>query len=47
MEFAKTTSIGNRRLITVPDVTCSKVRLRITAASAAPAISELGIYQHR
>ena len=43
-EFVKGTSIGNRRLILVPDVTTTQVRLRITKAAAAVALSELGFY---
>jgi alpha-L-fucosidase len=43
-EFAKGTSIGNRRLLRSSYVQTEKVRLRITRASAEPALSELGLY---
>ncbi len=42
-EFAKGTSIGNRRLVRTRYLTTEKVRLRI-AAAASPALSELGLY---
>jgi len=44
VEFAKGTSIGNRRLLRVENVTTDKVRLRITGAAACPALSEFGLY---
>jgi alpha-L-fucosidase len=44
IEFAKGTSIGNRRLIRGQPVTTDKVRLRITQAAVCPAISELGLF---
>lgn len=44
VEFAKGTSIGNRRLIRGDRVATSKVRLRITQAAACPAISEVGLF---
>jgi alpha-L-fucosidase len=45
IEFAKATSIGNRRLIRLAKpVTTDQVRLRITQAAACPAISEFGLY---
>ncbi len=45
IEFAQATSIGNRRLIRLPaKITTDKVRLRVTQAAAAPAISEFGLY---
>jgi alpha-L-fucosidase len=44
-EFAKGTSIGNLRLLRTERVTTPKVRLRITKASAPPAISELGFHE--
>ncbi len=44
VEFAKATSIGNRRLLRVDPVTTEKVRLRITQAAASPALSEFGLY---
>jgi alpha-L-fucosidase len=43
-EFARGTSIGNRRLVRVPAVTARKVRLRITQAPVCPAIAEVGLY---
>jgi alpha-L-fucosidase len=47
-DFGKGTSIGSCRLIKSPSVvSAAKVRLRITAASACPAISELGVFLDR
>ncbi len=43
-EFAKGTSIGNRRLLRTNPVTTDKVRFRITQASVCPAIAELGLF---
>jgi len=43
-EFAKGTSIGNRKLLRVAPVTTEKIRLRITQSPVCPAISELGVY---
>jgi alpha-L-fucosidase len=43
-EFTKATSIGNRRLVRTKPVTTEKMRLRITRAAVAPAISEVGIF---
>jgi alpha-L-fucosidase len=43
-EFARGTSIGNRRLVRVPAVTARKARLRITQAPVCPAIAEVGLY---
>lgn len=45
VEFAKGTSIGNRRLLRLPPVTTEKVRLRITQAPVSPALSEFGLYR--
>ena len=44
VEFAKSTSIGNLRLIRSDYVTTDKVRLRITQAAVCPALSEFGLY---
>jgi alpha-L-fucosidase len=44
IEFARGTSIGNCRLVRVPRVTTSKVRLRITQAPVCPAISEIALF---
>lgn len=45
VQCAQGTSIGNRRLLRLPGpVTTEQVRLRITQASASPALSELGLY---
>ena len=44
VEFAKGTSIGNRRLVRGDYVTTDKVRLRITQAAASPALAELGLF---
>jgi len=44
-EIAKGTSIGSCRLVRQPQmVSTSRVRLRITEASACPALSEFGLY---
>jgi alpha-L-fucosidase len=43
-EFATATSIGNHRLIRTPRISTPKVRLRVTKASASPALSEFGLY---
>jgi len=43
-EFARGTSIGNRRLVRGTYVTTDKVRLRITQAAVCPALSEFGLY---
>jgi len=44
-EIARGTSIGGQRLVRLAaPVTTSKVRLRITAAAACPAISELSLF---
>jgi len=44
VEFAKSTSIGNLRLVRGDYVTTDKVRLRITQAAACPALAEFGLY---
>jgi alpha-L-fucosidase len=44
MEFAKGSSIGNRRLMRGDSLTTTKLRLRITKAAACPALSELALY---
>jgi alpha-L-fucosidase len=44
VEFARGTSIGNQRLLRTSRITGAKIRLRITGASAGPALSELGLY---
>lgn len=45
VEFAKGTSIGNRRLWRGDNISTNKVRLRITKAAACPALSEFAIYR--
>ena len=44
-EFARGTSIGNRRLWRGDDISTDKVRLRIVKAAACPAISEFAIHR--
>jgi alpha-L-fucosidase len=44
VEFARGTSIGNRRLLRHARITTQRVRLRIAQAAACPAISEIGLY---
>ena len=43
-EFFRGTSIGSQRLVHVPRIASDKVRLRITKASACPALSALGLF---
>ncbi len=43
-EFARGTSIGNRRLLRFDPVTTSKIRLRVTQSPVSPAVSELAVY---
>jgi alpha-L-fucosidase len=43
-EFAKGSSIGNRRLVRGEQVTTQKVRLRITQSPVCPALSEFGLF---
>jgi alpha-L-fucosidase len=43
-QFAAATGIGNQRLIRTDNITTSKVRLRITASEASPALSEFGLF---
>lgn len=43
-EFFKGTSIGNQRLVRTGDISTERLRLRIVAAAAGPAMSELGVY---
>ncbi|MFO1490697.1 MAG: hypothetical protein U1F77_03345 [Kiritimatiellia bacterium] len=45
--ITRETSVGNCRLIWIGDVTVSKLRLRIHQASAAPALSEFGLYRYQ
>ncbi|MDX9974274.1 MAG: alpha-L-fucosidase [FCB group bacterium] len=44
VEFARGTSIGNRRLWRGDAITADKVRLRITKAAACPAIAEFALH---
>jgi alpha-L-fucosidase len=43
-EFARSTSIGNRRLVRCGNITTRKVRLRVTQAPVAPALAELSLF---
>lgn len=43
-QFAAGTSVGNCRLMRTELITTTKVRVRITRAAAAPAISEIGVF---
>jgi alpha-L-fucosidase len=43
-QFSSGTSIGNCRLVKSERITTTKVRLRITAAAAVPAIAEIGVF---
>ena len=44
VEFASGTSIGYQSLLRTPDITSDAIRLRITDASACPAISDVGLF---
>jgi alpha-L-fucosidase len=44
VEFASGTSIGYQRLLRTQDITTDAIRLRITDASACPAISDVGLF---
>ncbi|MDB6068154.1 MAG: Alpha-L-fucosidase [Pedosphaera sp.] len=44
VEFAKGTSIGNRRLVRGEPITTERVRLRITQSPVCPALAEFGLY---
>jgi alpha-L-fucosidase len=45
VECATATSIGNRRLVRLPQkITTERVRLRITQAAACPVLAEFGLY---
>ena len=44
VEFARGTSIGNRRLIRTEPVSTERVRLRILASSGAPTLAEFGLF---
>lgn len=44
VEFGRATSIGSCRLVRTAPVTTTRVRLRVTRAAAAPAISELALF---
>ena len=43
-EFAKGTSIGNRRLVRTAYLSTDRVRLRITQAPVCPALAEVGLF---
>jgi alpha-L-fucosidase len=43
-EFAKGTTVGHKRLLRVPEVKASKVRLRITQSRGPAMIREFGLY---
>jgi len=43
-QFSSGTSIGNCRIVKSERITTTKVRLRITAAAAVPAIAEVGVF---
>jgi alpha-L-fucosidase len=45
VEFATGTSIGNRRLVRLPEkIETERVRLRVIRAAAGPALSEIGLH---
>ena len=45
VEFAKGTSIGSRRLVRAPEITTTRVRLRITRAAASTALREFALHR--
>ena len=45
IELAQGTSIGSKRILKLPEVTTNKVRIRVLAAAASPAISEVSLYR--
>jgi len=44
-EFGRAPAVGCRRLISGDTVTASKLRVRITDASACPTLSEIALYR--
>lgn len=44
-EIAAARSVGSRRLLRLPEVETARVRLRVSRASAPPALSELGLWR--
>jgi alpha-L-fucosidase len=44
-EIAKGTTVGHKRLLRLPDVTASKVRLTIVRSRGSPTIREFGLYR--
>jgi len=44
-EFARGTTVGYKRLLRFPEVTTSKVRLRILDSRVCPTLSSVGLYQ--
>src|SRR5947209_4641845 len=46
-EFGRATSIGSCRLLRGAEVSSDRLRLRVTEASASPALSELGVFLDR
>lgn len=46
-ELARATTVGNKRLLEFARTTADRIRLRITASRAVPAVSEFGLYLRR
>jgi alpha-L-fucosidase len=44
VEFAKGSSIGNRKLVRTARITTDRVRLRITQSPVCPALAEIGLF---
>ncbi len=44
VKIAEETTVGRKRILRLPDVTGTKLRLNITASKACPVISNIGIY---
>jgi len=43
-EIGKATTIGYKRILCVPDITCQKVRIRITQSRVCPTLSTFGLF---
>jgi alpha-L-fucosidase len=45
LDIGKATTVGYKRLLRFPETTASRVRIRITEASACPTINHVGLYK--
>ena len=39
------TTVGNKRMITFPELSCDAIRVYITGAKASPLLAEVGVYR--